>query len=122
MLTIVGGSFFWIVIHPKLQVTGLTADAGELTDYDFTAEISHQKNGSSSAFCLEGTVLHSAKQADIKVSTKTDDSQTDKSRIVIDGDDAYVDTRSLFTIRCRNRYFWYCYLSGYLDGREYHYP
>lgn len=98
LLTIVGGSVFWIVIHPKLQVTGLTADAGELTDYDFTAEISHQKNGSSSAFCLEGTVLRSVKQADIKISTKTDDNQTDKSRIVIDGDDAYVDTRSLFTI------------------------
>lgn len=89
--TVTACALFFTLIYPGIAAKDRAEKAASLSDYDLTLSVSHTYDGGEDELKVEGSVLRSVKQAELRVSVNGGD----KSRIVIDGDDVYADTYSL---------------------------
>lgn len=96
-IAVIGGVFYFTAIRPKHIAADLTAKAAAMGDIQYSAEVAHTVGDTRSAITAEGFYLPTAKQMSASISVTQGESKVDTSRITLDGEALYIDTRTLFS-------------------------
>lgn len=101
----------YAILSPKYYANDLTEQVNALEDYDFVFSVDAQGNETNLAAKVEGTMLQSVSQLEFNTTIPNED-DLELGRVVIDGDDLYLDTRAFLSATGR-------YWLGDVDGNDY---